>query len=66
MVYGVGLLSAGLATASVGMGLTALVAGQPFAVWFFLVMPALPLGVLIFIALIYLPKLYRRAEKARV
>jgi hypothetical protein len=63
VVYGVGLLSAGMATASVIAGLTALGAGQPFDVWFFLVVPALPIGIIILIALCYLPRFYHGANE---
>ncbi len=65
LVFGLGLLLVVLAAASVVVGLTALVSGQPFGVWFFLVVPILPCAVLLLVFLCLLPKLYRRAEEDR-
>jgi hypothetical protein len=63
---GLGLLLAELATASGIAGLIALAAGQPFGVWFFLVVPALPLDILILVALCLLPRFYRMVEARRM
>lgn len=63
VVYGFSFLLAGLATALAIVGLFGLASGQPFAVWFFLAVPALPLAVLSFAALYYLPKMYRFVEE---
>jgi peptidoglycan/LPS O-acetylase OafA/YrhL len=62
VVFGLGLLLAVLATASVAAGVTALATGQPFAVWFFLAVPILPFAILIPTVLLLLPRLYGREE----
>ena len=62
VVFGFGLLLAALATGSAIAGLTALALGQPFGVWFFLVIPSLPGDILILVALYFLPRMYRLVE----
>jgi hypothetical protein len=66
LVFGVGLLLAGLATASLIAGLMALALGQPFGVWFFLVVPGLPIAIILLVALAFLPRLYQIAEAQRM
>jgi hypothetical protein len=63
VVYGVGLLAVALATAAVIAGLVGLVNGQPFNVWFYLVIPLLPLDAMLVVFLCLLPRLYRQAEE---
>jgi hypothetical protein len=66
VIFGLGLLSAGLATLSVIAGLIALTVGQPFGVWFFLIGPILPMNVLLVVALCFLPMCYRMVEARRI
>lgn len=63
LVYGFSLLLAGLAIALGISGLVGLATGQPFAVWFFLAVPALPPALLSFAALYFLPRMYRFVEE---
>jgi hypothetical protein len=62
-VYGVGFLAAALATGCVIAGLIGLMSGQPFAVWFFLVVPLLPIDIMLVVFLCLLPRFYQRAEE---
>jgi hypothetical protein len=66
VTFGFGLLLAGLATASGIAGFIALADGQPFGVWFFLLMPAVLVDVLILALLCFLPRFYRIAEARRM
>lgn len=66
VVFGLGLLSIGLATASMIMGLIALASGQPFDVWFFLIGPILPMNIFLVVALCFLPMGYRMVEARRM
>jgi hypothetical protein len=63
VTLGFGLLLAGLATAFSIAGMIGLVLGQPFGVWFFLLVPALPLDLLILTGLYFLPRMYRIVEE---
>jgi hypothetical protein len=66
VTFGFGLLLAGLATAFSIAGLIGLMANQPFGVWFFLLVPALPLDMLFLVGLYFLPRMYRIVEERRM
>jgi hypothetical protein len=66
VTFGFGLLLAGLATTFTIAGLVGLAVGQPLGVWFFLLVPALPLDILILVGLYFLPRMYRVVEERRM
>ena len=66
LVTGFTLLLVLLAVGSVIAGLIALAQGQPFGVWFFLVVPGLPIAIILLVALAFLPRLYQIAEAQRM
>ena len=66
LVTGFTLLLTLLATGSVIAGLLALAQGQPFGVWFFLVVPGLPIAIILLVGLAFLPRLYQIVEARRM